>query len=207
MNRNRAVDFWVGLFVLAGIAALIFLALRATNAAGSSVGPTYSVNARFTNIGGLKVRAPVRSAGVTVGRVNGISFDPQTFEAVVSFTIGTKYPFPKDTSAQILTAGLLGEQYVGLSAGGDTTDLNNGDTIQITQSAVILENLIGQFLYSKAAEGGQNGGGQAPSGGGGASSPGGGGGSSGAGGANAIPSPRGLVPGAGQGKNTAGNKK
>ena len=154
MNRNRAVDFWVGLFALAGIAALLFIALRAANASSLSTEPGYTVMGRFTNIGGLKVRAPVRSAGVVLGRVTQITFDPQTFEAVVSFTISGKYPFPKDTSAQILTSGLLGEQYIGLTAGGDTANLKNGDTLQLTQSAVILENLIGQFLYNKAAEGG-----------------------------------------------------
>jgi phospholipid/cholesterol/gamma-HCH transport system substrate-binding protein len=154
MNRNRAVDFWVGLFVLAGIAALLFIALRAANASSFSTEPGYTVKGRFTNIGGLKIRAPVRSAGVAVGRVTQITFDPQTFEAVVSFTINAKYPFPKDTSAQILTSGLLGEQYIGVTAGGDTANLKDGDTLQITQSAVILENLIGQFLYNKAAEGG-----------------------------------------------------
>jgi phospholipid/cholesterol/gamma-HCH transport system substrate-binding protein len=154
MNRNRAVDFWVGLFALAGIAALLFIALRAANASSFSTEPGITVKGRFTNIGGLKIRAPVRSAGVVVGRVTQITFDSQTFEAVVSFTVNVKYPFPKDTSAQILTSGLLGEQYIGLTAGGDTANLKDGDTLQITQSAVILENLIGQFLYSKAAEGG-----------------------------------------------------
>jgi len=165
MNRNAAVEFWVGLFVLAGIAALLFLALRAANASSFSADETYRVTARFGNIGGLKARAPVRSAGVVVGRVTDIGFDPQTFEAVVGFTINAKYPFPKDTSAQILTAGLLGEQYIGLAAGGDTVNLKSGDSLHITQGAVILENLIGQFLYNKAAEGApEKGGAAAPAG-------------------------------------------
>jgi len=222
MNRNRAVDFWVGLFVLAAIAALIFIALRAANASSLSSAAVYSVKGHFNNIGALKVRAPVRAAGVLLGRVTEISFDPQTFEAVVTFTINAKYPFPKDTSAQILTSGLLGEQYIGLTPGGDTADLKDGDTLEITQGAVILENLIGQFLYSKAAEGGMDKSGGSPGGGssapgpgagpaggaaGGAASAGGpaGGASpaapaSGGGGAAAIPSPPGMAAPAGSAK-------
>jgi phospholipid/cholesterol/gamma-HCH transport system substrate-binding protein len=153
VNRNRALDLWVGLFVLAGIAAALFLALRAANASSFSADAVYQVRAEFDNIGGLKVRAPVRSAGVVVGRVTDISFDAESFQALVTFSLNAKYPFPKDTSAQILTAGLLGEQYIGLKAGGDTVNLKDGDRLSITQGALVLENLIGQFLYSKAAEG------------------------------------------------------
>ena len=153
MNRNRMLDLWVGLFVIIGIGALAFLALRAANASNFSSEPTYTLEARFDNIGSLKVRAPVRSAGVMVGRVSAIGFDAETYEAVVSFNISARYPFPKDTSAKILTAGLLGEQYLGLTAGGDAVMFKAGDTVRLTQSAVVLENLIGQFLYNKAAEG------------------------------------------------------
>jgi len=153
MNRNRLLDLWVGLFVLIGIAALAFLALRAANASSFSSEPTYTLEARFDNIGSLKVRAPVRSAGVIVGRVSSVAFDPETYEAVVTFRVNARYPFPKDTSAKILTAGLLGEQYLGLTAGGDPVVFKEGDTVRLTQSAVVLENLIGQFLYNKAAEG------------------------------------------------------
>jgi phospholipid/cholesterol/gamma-HCH transport system substrate-binding protein len=154
MNRNRVLDLWVGLFVLLGIAAIAFLALRAANASSYSSEATYTLEGRFDNIGSLKVRAPVRSAGVMVGRVSSIAFDAETYEAIVSFKVGARYPFPKDTSAKILTAGLLGEQYVGLTAGGDAVMFKDGDTVRLTQSAVVLENLIGQFLYNKAAEGG-----------------------------------------------------
>ena len=153
MNRNRLLDLWVGIFVMLGILALAFLALRAANASTFSSGVTYTVQARFDDVGSLKVRAPVRSAGVMVGRVSSISFDPETYEAVVQFNVATAYQFPKDTAAKILTAGLLGEQYIGLSAGGDTMMLKEGDVLHLTQSAVVLETLIGQFLYNKAAEG------------------------------------------------------
>jgi phospholipid/cholesterol/gamma-HCH transport system substrate-binding protein len=152
MNRNRALDLWVGLFVALGLASLAFLALKAANATSFSAGETYTIKAKFDNIGGLKVRAPVKSAGVVVGRVTGIAFDNESFEAVVSFALDAKIQFPRDTSAKILTSGLLGEQYLGLSAGGDTVNLKAGDTLKLTQSAVVLENLIGQFLYNKAAE-------------------------------------------------------
>lgn len=152
MNRNRSLDLWVGLFVALGLAALGFLALKAANASSFSADKTYSIRARFDNIGGLKVRAPVKSAGVVVGRVTEIAFDPKEFEAVVSFSVNAKYEFPRDTSAKILTSGLLGEQYLGLSAGGDSANLKDGETLKLTQSAVVLENLIGQFLYNKAGE-------------------------------------------------------
>jgi phospholipid/cholesterol/gamma-HCH transport system substrate-binding protein len=151
--KRQTLDLWVGLFVLMGLAALVFLALKVANLSSFGTGDTYSVRANFDNIGGLKVRAPVKSSGVVVGRVTSIGFDNQTFEARVDMAIGSQYRFPKDTSAKILTSGLLGDQYIGLAAGGDTKELANGETIKITQSAVVLENLIGQFLYSKAAEG------------------------------------------------------
>jgi phospholipid/cholesterol/gamma-HCH transport system substrate-binding protein len=155
MTRKNVLDLWVGLFVAIGLASLLFLALRAANASSFSAERTYTLNARFDNIGGLKVRAPVKSAGVTVGRVSSIALDRESFEAVVTFTVNANYPFPRDTFAKILTSGLLGEQYIGLAAGGDTATLKDGDTVKITQSAVVLENLIGQFLYGKAAEGGE----------------------------------------------------
>lgn len=153
MMKRQTLDLWVGLFVLMGLAALVFLALKVANLSSFGAGDTYSIRASFDNIGGLKVRAAVKSSGVVVGRVTSIGFDNQTFEARVDMAIGSQYRFPRDTSAKILTSGLLGDQYIGLAAGGDTKELANGDTIKITQSAVVLENLIGQFLYSKAAEG------------------------------------------------------
>ena len=150
---RKGIEALVGLFVLMGFVAIGYLALQAANLASFNIGDTYTVIAKFDNIGGLKVRAPVRSAGVTVGRVSAISFDNKTFQGVVTMQIENKYKFPKDTSAKILTAGLLGDQYIGLEPGGDETYLANGDTIKMTQSAVVLENLIGQMLYNKAAEG------------------------------------------------------
>lgn len=153
MNR-KAVDILVGLFVLLGFAALAFLALRAGNMSSSlGLGETYSVSAKFDNIGGLKPRAAVRSAGVVVGRVVSVGLDDQTFQAVVKLEIDKRFRFPKDTSAKILTAGLLGEQYIGLEPGADSAMLAAGGTLSLTQSAVVLENIIGQFLYRSAAEG------------------------------------------------------
>ncbi len=152
MNRST-IDLWVGVFVAAGFGALLFLALRVGNLTAFSTAQTYQVNARFANIGGLKLRAPVKSAGVVVGRVGDIRFDSDTYQAVVSMNIDSGYVFPRDTSAKILTSGLLGEQYIGLEAGGDGTMLKNGDRLRLTQSAVVLENLISQFLFNKAAEG------------------------------------------------------
>ncbi len=154
MMKRKALDLWVGVFVAVGLGALLFLALKVGNLASFSAAETYQVRANFDNIGGLKKRAPVKSAGVVVGRVEDIGFDAQTYEATVAFSIDRRYRFPKDTSAKILTAGLLGEQYVGLSPGGDATMLKNGDVLKLTQSAVVLENLISQFLFSKAADGG-----------------------------------------------------
>ena len=153
MERST-LDLWVGLFVCAGIAALLILALKVGNMGSVGLGSkSYTVYANFDNIGGLKPRAPVKSAGVVVGRVARIGFDNEKFNARVELNIEEKFKFPKDTNATILTSGLLGEQYIGLEAGGDTANLANGDTIKLTQSAVVLEKLISQFLYSKAAEG------------------------------------------------------
>jgi phospholipid/cholesterol/gamma-HCH transport system substrate-binding protein len=150
MTRST-IDLWVGVFVALGLGALLFLALKVGNLASFSTAETYLVEARFSNIGGLKVRAPVKSAGVVVGRVAQIGFDNQTFEAVAQFTLDARYQFPRDTSAKILTSGLLGEQYIGLEAGADERMLKNGERLRLTQSAVVLENLIGQFFTSKAA--------------------------------------------------------
>ena len=146
-------DVWVGLFVLLGAAAILFLALKAGNLLTLSFEPGYDVVARFDNIGGLKPKAAVKSAGVVVGRVKTINFDTKTFQAQVEITLNKGVAFPKDSSAKILTAGLLGEQYIGLEPGYGETNLVAGDTIKSTQSAIVLENLIGQFLYSKASEG------------------------------------------------------
>lgn len=150
--ERTAIDLWVGIFVALGFAALLGLAMKVGNLTTTSIGETYTVTANFENIGGLKPRAPIKSAGVVVGRVEGITFDPKTYEAVVSLNIDKRYSFPKDTFANIYTAGLLGEQYLGLEAGGDETSLKNGDKITQTQDAVVLEKLISQFLYSKATE-------------------------------------------------------
>lgn len=152
MERST-LDLWVGLFVCAGIGALLILALKVGNMSGLNVSDTYQVYAHFDNIGGLKPRAPVKSAGVVVGRVAAITFDNEKFLARVTMTLDKNYKFPRDTTASILTSGLLGEQYVGFVAGGDDKMLAQGDALRLTQSAVVLENLISQFLYSKAAEG------------------------------------------------------
>ena len=152
MNKT-VLDLWVGAFVIAGIVALLFLALRVSSVSSMNGAETYQVVARFDNIGGLKPRAPVKSAGVVVGRVADIRFDNETYEAAVTLRLDTRYAFPKDTSAAIMTSGLLGEQYVGLDAGGDSAMLKDQDRIMLTQSAVVLENLIGQFIYGKAQEG------------------------------------------------------
>jgi phospholipid/cholesterol/gamma-HCH transport system substrate-binding protein len=144
----------VGLFVLIGAAALLFLALKAGNLLSVSFDRTYDVTARFDNIGGLKPRAPVKSAGVVVGRVESIGFDDKRYQASVVLELQKRFAFPKDSSAKILTSGLLGEQYIGIEPGGDTKNLAAGDTITQTQSAVVLENLISRFLFDKAAEAG-----------------------------------------------------
>jgi phospholipid/cholesterol/gamma-HCH transport system substrate-binding protein len=148
-------DVWVGLFVLLGTAAIVFLALKAGNLLTLSFDSGYKVVARFDNIGGLKRQAAVKSAGVVVGRVDAILFDGKTYQAQVEMTLNKGVAFPKDSSAKILTAGLLGEQYIGLEPGYGETSLVAGDTIKATQSAIVLENLISQFLYSKAADGGE----------------------------------------------------
>lgn len=151
--QRKSLDVWVGLFVLLGAAALMFLALKAGNMSTLSFGQTYPVITKFENIGGLKPQAPVKSAGVVVGRVGEIRFDDKNFQANVTLNLDGRYRFPKDSSAKILTSGLLGEQYIGLEPGGDSNNLVAGDKIKMTQSAVVLENLISQFLFSKAAEG------------------------------------------------------
>ncbi len=148
-------DVWVGLFVLFGGLALAFLALQSANLLGLSFPPSFQVTARFDNIGGPKPKAAVKSAGVVVGRVEDITFDDQTFQGTVHLSMEKRYAFPKDSSLKILTSGLLGDQYVGIEAGADEHNLAQGDRIVSTQSAVVLENLIGQFLYGKAQEGGK----------------------------------------------------
>ena len=145
-------DVWVGLFVLIGAAALVFLALQAANLLNLNFESGYRITARFDNIGGLKPQAAVRSAGVVVGRVESIEFDDKTYQARVTLALQERYVFPKDSSLKILTSGLLGEQYIGIEAGADEANLANGDVVTATQSAVVLENLISQFLFSKAAE-------------------------------------------------------
>jgi phospholipid/cholesterol/gamma-HCH transport system substrate-binding protein len=143
---------WFGAFVIAGFVALAVLAFKVGNLGAERATKTYRVDVRFDNIGGLKVRGPVRSAGVLVGRVNDIHFDNERFQAAVTLALDKRYSFPKDTAASILTSGLLGETYVGLDAGGDDKPLAEGDRIAITQSAVVLEKLISQLLFSKAQE-------------------------------------------------------
>lgn len=155
MITRKELDLWVGIFAVIGIGAMLFLSLKVANLTSLSAADTYQIKAKFDNIGGLKIRAPVKIAGVVIGRVGDIRFDNESFEAVVTLNIDGRYQFPKDTSAKILTAGLLGEQYIGLAAGGDPVNLKNGDTLKLTQSAVVLESLIGQFMYNKAAEGGE----------------------------------------------------
>ena len=155
--NTRSTEILVGLFVLIGLGALLFLALKAANLTSFSTESTYALSARFDNIGGLKVRSPVRSAGVTVGRVTAITLDPKTFQGVVSMDIRQGFQFPKDSSAKILTSGLLGDQYIGLEAGADEANFAPGATITQTQSALVLENLIGQLIFNKAAEAGDAG--------------------------------------------------
>jgi phospholipid/cholesterol/gamma-HCH transport system substrate-binding protein len=154
--KKNSLDFWVGLFVVTGFVALLFLALKAGNMSSFSFAKNYSVTARFDNIGGLKPRAPVKSAGVVVGRVAAIQFDDKTYQATVILNLEENFHFPKDSSAKILTSGLLGEQYIGIEAGGDDQMLAQGSKITQTQSAIVLENLISQFLYNKAADAGKD---------------------------------------------------
>jgi len=160
MSR-RSIETLVGLFVLMGMGALVFLALKAANLASFGEHKGYTVSAKFDNIGGLKPRAPVRSAGVTVGRVKSISLDAKTYQGVVRMEIDNFVKFPKDTSAKILTSGLLGDQYIGLEPGADDKELAQGDVIRQTQSAVVLENLIGQMIFNRAADAGSGNGGGA----------------------------------------------
>ncbi|HMA10001.1 MAG TPA: outer membrane lipid asymmetry maintenance protein MlaD [Ramlibacter sp.] len=151
MQRSKN-DVWVGLFVIIGLVAILFLALKAANLLNLSFQSEYHVTARFDNVGGLKPRAAVKSAGVVVGRVDSITFDDKSYQALATLSLESRYAFPKDSSVKILTSGLLGEQYLGIQAGADEKNLVQGDTITATQSAVVLENLIGQFLFNKAAE-------------------------------------------------------
>jgi phospholipid/cholesterol/gamma-HCH transport system substrate-binding protein len=151
MQRSKN-DVWVGLFVLLGAVAVLFLALKSANLLQMSFSKDYEVTAKFDNIGGLKTGAAVKSAGVVVGRVKQIVFDAESFQARVTLALQSKNEFPKDSSLSILTSGLLGEQYVGIVPGADEKNLAAGDRIGSTQSAIVLENLISQFLYSKAAE-------------------------------------------------------
>ena len=155
MTRST-IDLWVGAFVALGLGALLFLALKVGNLASFSTAETYRLEARFSNIGGLKVRAPVKSAGVVVGRVAEIGFDSLSYEAIAVLSLDARFKFPRDTSAKILTSGLLGEQCIGMEAGADTRMLEDGGRLRLTQSAVVLENLISQFLFNKAAEGGDD---------------------------------------------------
>jgi len=159
---KRGIETLVGLFVLLGILAVTFIALKAANLASFGARDGYVLQARFDNIGGLKVRAPVRSAGVVVGRVTSIRLDPKTFQGLVMMEVERDLQFPRDTSAKILTNGLLGDQYIGLEAGGDDKNLSAGDTVTQTQSAVVLENLISQFLFNKASDAGSPGAAPAP---------------------------------------------
>ncbi|MEK7876476.1 MAG: outer membrane lipid asymmetry maintenance protein MlaD [Pseudomonadota bacterium] len=153
MERST-LDLWVGLFVVAGLGALTILALKVGNMGSFGGAETYQLSASFTNIGGLKPRAAVKSAGVVVGRVAAITFDNDKFMAKVIMNIEARFKFPKDSSASVLTAGLLGEQYIGIEGGAEDAMLANGDALKLTQSAVVLEKLIGQFMFNKAAEGG-----------------------------------------------------
>jgi len=155
MGNNRVIEIIVGMFVALGIAALFMLAMKVSNLSSFGADDGYTLNARFENIGGLKVMSPVSVGGVRIGRVVSIDFDQQRYEAVVTMLISSDYSrLPKDTSASIFTAGLLGEQYVNLEPGGEETYLKDGDGIQLTQSSLVMEQVIGQFLFSKASEGG-----------------------------------------------------
>jgi phospholipid/cholesterol/gamma-HCH transport system substrate-binding protein len=163
MQRSKN-DLWVGLFVLIGGAAILFLALKSANLLSLNFDTSYKITAKFDNIGGLKPRAAVKSAGVVVGRVENITFDDKSYQASVNLAMESRYVFPKDSSLKILTSGLLGEQYIGVEAGGDEKNFAAGDVIKNTQSAVVLENLISQFLYSKAADSSSGSGAAPPSG-------------------------------------------
>ena len=151
--QRKSMDALVGCFVLAGILALAFLAVRASSSASAAIRGGYELTANFDNIGGLKTRAAVRSAGVVVGRVTDITLDPQTYQAHVTMQMDSRFHFPKDSSLKIMTAGLLGEQYLGMEPGADTEDLEDGGKVEMTLSAIVLENLISQFLYGQAGKG------------------------------------------------------
>lgn len=150
--QRATMDLWVGLFVILGVGALLILSLKVGNLNTYSAGQGYQLVGNFENIGGLKIRAPVKSSGVVVGRVTDIQFSLETYDALVTVNIDSRYLFPKDTFASILTAGLLGEQYIGLAAGGDEAMLESGDKIMKTNSAMVLEEMIGRFLFDKAAD-------------------------------------------------------
>ena len=153
MRNTRVIEIAVGLFVAAGMAALFLLAMQVSNLGNMGGGESYTITATFENIGGLKVRSPVTVSGVRVGRVDAIDYDNNAFEAVVTLRIDKAYSsFPEDTSASIFTSGLLGEQYIGLEPGGSEVNLVEGDRIQLTQSALVMEQVIGQFLYSEAGK-------------------------------------------------------
>lgn len=153
MTQRNTLELWVGLFVAAGLAALAMLAFKVGNLTTADVANGYRVTAQFDNIGGLKVKAPVTMAGVRVGRVTAISMDKNRFRAVVELNIDGSYSnIPKDSSASILTSGLLGDQYIGLEPGGDENNLKAGDQIMTTASALVLEKLIGQVLFSKPSD-------------------------------------------------------
>ncbi len=153
MGHSRLIELSVGLFVAAGMAALFMLAMQVSNLSNNISGDTYAITAAFENIGGLKVRSPVTVSGVRVGRVDAIDYDSRAFEAVVTLSIDSRYnSFPEDTSASIFTSGLLGEQYIALEPGGSETNLTEGDRVQLTQSALVIEQLVGQFLYNQAGK-------------------------------------------------------
>jgi phospholipid/cholesterol/gamma-HCH transport system substrate-binding protein len=153
MGHSRLIELSVGLFVAAGMAALFMLAMQVSNLSNNISGDTYAITAAFENIGGLKVRSPVTVSGVRVGRVDAIDYDSRAYEAVVTLSIDSRYnSFPKDTSASIFTSGLLGEQYIALEPGGSETNLIEGDRVQLTQSALVMEQLVGQFLYNQAGK-------------------------------------------------------
>ncbi|WP_353570800.1 outer membrane lipid asymmetry maintenance protein MlaD [Candidatus Albibeggiatoa sp. nov. BB20] len=155
--QSRTIEIWVGFFVALGLAALFMLAMQVSNLANVQTNDGYQISAKFDNIGGLKVKSPVKVGGVKVGRVSTIQYDDEIYQAIVTMTIDSQYQrLPADTSASIFTAGLLGAQYIGLDVGADEEYLANGDELFITQSAVILEQLIGQFLYNTAAKGSDN---------------------------------------------------
>ena len=154
MSKTRQIEILVGAFMAAGFVALFFLAMQVSNLGTVNTGGSYKVIARFDNIGGLKVKSPVTMAGVEVGRVVDIYYDPKDFRAVAVLGIYSQYDrIPDDTFAKILTAGLLGEQYIGLDPGGSEDLLKEGSEIAVTQSALVLEEVIGQFIYGKAQEG------------------------------------------------------